>query len=180
MFHNQQAFIALGSNMSPERNLPQAVAMLQARFPIVRVSSVWESAPVGYHEQPHFCNAAVLIDVAGCSPRRLKQECRRIEQALGRVRDPRNKNGPRTIDLDIALLGQTIVEEDDLHIPDPEIPDRPFLSVPLAELAPNFMHPQLHCSLKSIAERSQHSDLTLRSDINLAAACQLPVRVPLN
>lgn len=164
------AFIALGSNISPEANLPAAIRLLQ-RHPAVEVlkfSNVWESPPVGDENQPCFCNAAIEISTS-LSPWELKYDVlRETERQLKRVRDPANKNGPRTIDLDILLYGSDVVEQAGLTIPDPEIAARPFLAVPLAELQPNWEHPLLKTSLAKIAEQSLALlPLKLRPDINL-------------
>ncbi len=152
---SEKAFIGLGSNISPEIHLPQAVQLLEQNpsIEVTKVSSVWESAPVGFVDQAPFCNAAVLIQTS-LPPRSLKFDVMRIiEQQLGRVRDPLNKNGPRTIDLDISLYGSHVTTAEELAIPDPEIAERPFLSVPLAELDPLFEHPVLKKTLEQIASR---------------------------
>ncbi|MCA9080627.1 MAG: 2-amino-4-hydroxy-6-hydroxymethyldihydropteridine diphosphokinase [Planctomycetaceae bacterium] len=165
-------FIALGSNIAPEIHLPAAAALLARRFPIAAVSTVWESAPVGFSEQPNFCNAALLLHGEIPKPQDLKQELLGIEDELHRVRDPDNKNGPRTIDLDIALFGQLVLHNEHVSIPDPQIPERPFLAIPLAELAPDFVHPELQCSLAVIAEATPRTDLRPRPEIILTAAIQ--------
>lgn len=168
---SEKAFIGLGSNISPEIHLPQAVRLLKRNpsVEVAKVSSVWESAPVGFADQAPFCNAAILVHTS-LSPKSLKFEVlRTIEQQLGRVRDPLNKNGPRTVDLDISLYGSHVSTVEELAIPDPEIAARPFLSVPLAELDPQFKHPVLNRTLEQIASRfsSAMESLKHRPDIAL-------------
>lgn len=146
-----RAFITLGSNIDPERNLVAAVVRLRQLTRVLKVSSVWESDPVGFLDQPPFCNGAVLIET-DLDARRLKdQVLRPIEDDLGRIRDPRNKNAPRTIDLDLALFNREVFVIDGSPIPDVEIAARPFLALPLAELDPDYLHPTEHRTLKQIA-----------------------------
>lgn len=148
-----RVFLTLGSNLSPEQNLPAAIQLLNstADVRVVKVSQVWESAPVGFLNQPAFCNAAVLIETCR-SPRELKfSVLRQIEDRLGRVRDPANKNGPRTIDLDIGFFGNSVIAEENLIIPDPDIPQREFLATPLAELDADYVHPVLGQTLAELA-----------------------------
>ncbi len=169
----EKAFIGLGSNISPEAHLPQAVQLLELNpsIEVLKVSSVWESAPVGFTDQAPFCNAAVLVQTS-LLPKSLKSDVLgTIEQQLGRVRDPLNKNGPRTIDLDISLYGCQVITTEGFVIPDPEIAQRSFLSVPLAELDPQFAHPVLKKSLEQIANESTTSQsLKHRPDIVLCSA----------
>ncbi|MEW4489866.1 2-amino-4-hydroxy-6-hydroxymethyldihydropteridine diphosphokinase [Thalassoglobus sp. JC818] len=163
-----RVFVTLGSNISPEENLPAAVRQLRHFAKVVRVSSVWISSPVGFLDQAAFANAAVLVET-NLSARDLKfQVLRTIESNLGRVRDPSNKNGPRTIDLDIAFFGDAVITEDGLTIPDPDIPGRPFLSRPLCELDPEFVHPQLNITLRELdAQVPGRGDLKRSDDIVL-------------
>jgi len=161
--------IALGSNISPETNLPEAVGLLSLvkHVKVLKTSSVWESKPVGFLEQPLFCNAAVSI-LTDLNPDELKNELLEIEQQLRRVRDPTNKNGPRTIDLDISIFGARILITPKMQIPDPEIQTRPFLAIPLAEVAEDFKHPILDVKLREIAEQlSANCELQQRHDIDL-------------
>jgi len=161
-----RAWIALGSNISPERNLPLAVRHLARLGEIEALSSVWQSTPVGDLNQADFCNAALILRTSHF-PLDLKAELRKIESLLGRVRDPANKNAARTIDLDIALFDDLVLKMPGLQIPDPEIPARPFLAVPLAELDPEFLHPQLGITLGEIAlAAGDIQGLQRRSDLS--------------
>lgn len=162
-----QVGIALGSNIAPELNLPAAMQLLARRCTILNSSQVWMSAPIGDSRQADFCNAALLVST-DLPPRELKYDVLRdIEKQLGRVRDPLNKNAARTIDLDIAFFGSVRLNEPDLTIPDPELHLRPFLLVPLWEVAPNWIHPVLHRSLEELLTPAAFAGLTQRPDIGL-------------
>jgi len=146
------AYLSLGSNIEPERNLPAAVALL-AQFGRVRaVSNVYETAPVGFPDQSDYLNAAVLLETT-FSARALREEAiTQIEAALGRVRTE-NKNAPRTIDIDIMLFNRDVLQIGKRHIPDSEILERPFVAIPLAEIAPDYVHPETGQTLKEIAQQ---------------------------
>lgn len=169
MAEKTHAFISLGSNIEPHLNLPSAVECIacHAEIEVLEVSTVWESEPVGFREQANFCNAAIAI-ATPLSACRLKESLLKIEDDLQRVRDPSNKNGPRTIDLDIALFGAEVISDEKLQIPDPEIATRPFLAVPLAEVAGDLQHPVLQTSIGEIARQLTHvHGLQARHDIDL-------------
>jgi 2-amino-4-hydroxy-6-hydroxymethyldihydropteridine diphosphokinase len=146
------AYLSLGSNIEPERHLPDAVAYL-AQFGRVRaVSTVWETPPVGCTDQPNFLNAAMLLET-GLSAQALREEAIvAIEAALGRVRTE-NKNAPRTIDIDIMLFNHDILQVGRRHIPDHEVLERPFVAIPLAEIAPAYVHPETGQALQDIARQ---------------------------
>ncbi len=144
--------ISLGSNIEPEVNLPLAIQGMGIRFPLVGVSRIYRAEPVGAPDAPTFLNAAVAIETA-LSPTELKfGHLRPLEAELGRVRtsDP---NAPRTIDLDIALAGELIVTDaaSGIEIPDPEILTRAHVALPLADLAPDAVHPVTGQALSEIA-----------------------------
>lgn len=166
------AWITLGSNILPEQYLPRAVKELSALGEVGAVSQVWQSPPVGDENQADFCNGAVHL-LTGLGPVALKQSLRVIENRLGRVRDPNNKNAARTIDLDIALYDSLVLETSQMCIPDPEIPKRPFLAVPLAELDGRFLHPILNQTLEDLARICPgREQLVLRTDISLRPGLQ--------
>jgi 2-amino-4-hydroxy-6-hydroxymethyldihydropteridine diphosphokinase len=128
------AFIGLGSNMERrERYLQRAVAALGERddMEVLAESSVYETEPVGYTEQPAFLNMVIAVRTA-LPPRRLLDVMLGIERSLGRTRTIRW--GPRTIDLDLLLYGETHVSEPDLTVPHPRMHERAFVLVPLLEV----------------------------------------------
>ncbi len=143
--------LSLGSNIAPERNLSQAVAMMRAWGEVVSVSQVYETAPLGFTEQSSFLNAAVLMrtDLAF---EELRWDCiPKVELSLNRMRDPDNKNGPRTIDIDILFFGDEVLSVDGTEIPDPDLLQRDFLAITAAELRPDFVHPTDGRTLAEIA-----------------------------
>jgi len=130
------AYIALGSNLrEPRRQLRAAFAAL-AQLPgseLIARSSLYRSAPVGYADQPDFVNAAAALRTT-LHARELLDALLAIERAHGRVRE--FPNAPRTLDLDIALYGDQVIETPGLSVPHPRLHQRAFVVVPLAEIAP--------------------------------------------
>ncbi|MDX1414295.1 MAG: 2-amino-4-hydroxy-6-hydroxymethyldihydropteridine diphosphokinase [Candidatus Promineifilaceae bacterium] len=144
------AYLSLGSNINPEHNLPLAVTQL-AQFGRIRAaSSVWQTAAVGFTEQADFLNAAVLLETTLSAKELRLWAIAEIENSLGRVRTE-NKNGPRPIDIDIMLFNQEVHMLDQRQIPDPELLKRSFVAIPMAEIAPDYVHPQVKRTLKEIA-----------------------------
>lgn len=136
-----KAFIGLGSNLGERENMIRMALDDLARLPettLVRASSLYDTEPVGETEQPNFLNAVAQIDTA-LTARQLLWNLMLIEKRLGRVRT--KKWGPRTVDLDLLLYGDLIVEEEDLQVPHPELTRRSFVLVPLVELDPGLVHP---------------------------------------
>lgn len=135
------AYIGMGSNIGDrESNLDTALEMLrmQEGIEVTAVSSYLNTAPVGYTEQPDFLNAVAELRTS-LTPAQLLEVCRRVEQELKRVRIIRW--GPRTIDLDILLYGNMVINEEDLIIPHPRMQEREFVLYPLNEIAPQAIHP---------------------------------------
>src|SRR5690606_21329237 len=128
------AYIGLGSNMGDRLGyLEAAIKALHAKpdIRVLRCSSVYETAPVGLTEQPHFLN--MVIDVATeLTPHQLLETMLAAELELGRVRDVRW--GPRTIDLDLLVYGDVSLHTDELELPHPRMKERAFVLVPLLEL----------------------------------------------
>ena len=137
-----RVYIALGGNLGDRRaNLERAVELLDAdpALELVAVSSLRETDPVGYEDQPRFLNGALAADTA-LSPRELLDRLLAVERELGRERrGPRF--GPRTVDLDLLLYGDETVDEPGLTVPHPRLAERPFVLEPLAELDPELALP---------------------------------------
>jgi len=132
--------IAVGSNINPESNIPRALDLLNEQCPISAVSTFYRTRAIARDEQPDFVNGACLC-TAALPPRALKFDVlRAIEARIGRVRTT-DSHAPRTIDLDIGLMGDLVVEDSDMSIPDPDIETRAFLAVPFAEIAPDATVP---------------------------------------
>ena len=150
--HLHQALLSLGSNVEPEKNLPAAVRELGRHGHVRRVSGVWQSPPLGNPDQPDYLNAALWLETS-LSARELKESAiAEIERTLGRVRGP-DRNAPRTIDIDIMLFDQECLRLGQRVIPDPELLERAFVVVPLAEIAPDYIHPETGETLAEIAAR---------------------------
>jgi 2-amino-4-hydroxy-6-hydroxymethyldihydropteridine diphosphokinase len=129
----RRAFIAVGSNIEPERNIPAALRILQEYCPVLDVSRFYITQPLGSRPQPDFRNGVFLIE-SSKEPASLRRDVLRpIEKRLGRVRTA-DRFAPRTIDLDIALIADCVLEEDGLRLPDPDIRERAFVAVPILEL----------------------------------------------
>lgn len=163
-----RVLITLGSNINPEYNMRQAVRRLSLHCRPLAVSPVYETAPVGKTDQPNFLNAAVLIETDLSAAQLKTRVLQVIEQELGRVRT-RDKNAPRTIDLDIALFGDRVLDLGQRHVPDPDILRYPHVAIPLADLAPEERHPETGQTLGEIAQEMRADDLRLRADITLEA-----------
>jgi 2-amino-4-hydroxy-6-hydroxymethyldihydropteridine diphosphokinase len=140
------AYLNLGSNIEPEKNIPQAVKLLKEVGEVKAVSSVWESKSVGY-DGPNFLNTCVLF-LTDLQPDDLKEKIiRPIESQLGRVRDDNNKYAPRTMDIDLVLFDESPHNTQTWN--------QAFVIVPLAELIPNFEHPVEKKTLGQIAQQIQ-------------------------
>ena len=134
-----KVYLALGSNLGErQRNLSRALELLSPQVHIERVSSLYETDPVGYLDQPRFLNA-VLRGTTTLSPHDLLAQAKEVEKELGR--EPGFPNGPRPIDIDILFYNKKIISSPELTIPHPRLEERAFVLIPLAEIAPNIAHP---------------------------------------
>ncbi len=146
--------VSLGSNINPHFNLCQAIRLLGGKVEILSTSTVYEAAPVNARDTPIFLNAAVSIDT-DLNPVDLKVEVLRpIEAQLGRIRT-RDRNAPRTIDLDLTLYRDLIVDDvkNNMVLPDPEILQRAHVALPMADLAGEALHPVTGSNFGMIARR---------------------------
>ena len=132
-------YIGLGSNQGDRlSNLRQAVALLNVRFGEGRASSLYETDPIGYLDQPSFLNA-VWEGETGQSPQQIHLALKAVESVLGRT--PTFPNGPREIDLDLLLCGDRVLATQELTVPHARMTERAFVLVPLCEIAPGAEHP---------------------------------------
>jgi 2-amino-4-hydroxy-6-hydroxymethyldihydropteridine diphosphokinase len=135
------AYVALGSNLDgPEQRVERAIDDLD-RIPATRLlarSALYRTAPVGYTDQPDFVNAVALLETA-LDPESLLASLFELEKAAGRERAI--ANGPRTLDLDLLLHGDRVMDTDTLILPHPRMHERAFVLLPLAEIAPELEIP---------------------------------------
>lgn len=146
-------YLSLGSNVGDrEHHLRDAIARLETRGHIVSVSPFYETEPVEFTDQAWFLNCAVALETAE-TPERLMAAILHIEQQMGRQRLQRK--GPRTIDIDILLFGDTILDSPELTIPHPAMHQRRFVLQPLAEIAPEARHPVLKKTVQELLDGLQ-------------------------
>lgn len=140
------AFISIGSNIDPEENILKSIDLLKNHLKIISSSLFYQTEPLGNPHDPYFINGVIKVETTKI-PESLKFSILRpIEETLGRKRAD-DKNAPRTIDLDILLYDDLVIKQDNMIIPDPQIEERNFLAVPLAELAPKLVPPGWKISL---------------------------------
>jgi 2-amino-4-hydroxy-6-hydroxymethyldihydropteridine diphosphokinase len=142
-------YLSLGSNLGDrEENLRQAIARLEAAgVRVSRRSSIYETEPREAPNQPWFLNQVIEAET-DLFPRQLLARLQKVELDLGRKR--LRPKGPRTIDIDILLCGETIVRAKDLELPHPRLAERRFVLEPLAELAPDLRHPVTRLTVRQM------------------------------
>lgn len=137
-----KAYLGLGSNMGDRAHQLQQAIQIIDRFQhidVASVSPIYETEPVGYTDQPQFLNLCIEIETT-LNPQELLKRCLETEEALHRVRKIRW--GPRTLDVDILLYGNEIIEEDNLIIPHPRMTERAFVLIPLNDIASKHIEPR--------------------------------------
>jgi 2-amino-4-hydroxy-6-hydroxymethyldihydropteridine diphosphokinase len=134
------AYLGLGSNLGDRKqNLAQAMKLMSPYVVVEQVSSIYETDPVGYTNQPLFLNAVCRVSTK-LSPQQLLRLAKEIEVKLGRV--PSFPNAPRPVDIDILFYGDEVISSPELTVPHPRLVERAFVLVPLAEIAPDLIHPE--------------------------------------
>lgn len=143
-------YLSLGSNVGDrEAQLRDARARLATVGRVVAVSSVYETEPVEFTEQPWFLNCALALETSK-TPRQLMGAILRIEEEMGRRRV--QKKGPRSVDIDILLFDDTVTDSAELTIPHPAMHRRRFVLEPLAEIAPEVLHPVLKKTIRELRD----------------------------
>ena len=144
------AYLSLGSNIGDrDGHLRDAIARLAAEGRVVAVSSFYETEPVEVTDQAWFLNCAVALETTD-TPEELMAALLKIEREMGRQRVQRK--GPRTIDLDILLFGDAVIDSPELTIPHPAMHQRRFVLAPLAEIAPEARHPVLKKTIRELLD----------------------------
>jgi 2-amino-4-hydroxy-6-hydroxymethyldihydropteridine diphosphokinase len=156
--------VALGSNQSNDLGEPQAILgwaiEALARLPQTQLTaqSRWYRTVAVGPPQPDYCNGCVLLETE-LPPHVLLDQMLGLESQMGRVRLERW--GPRTLDLDLLFYGDWIIETPTLQVPHPRMTDRGFVLVPLAEVAPDWVHPELGETIAQLAQRVDRSGVVL-------------------
>jgi 2-amino-4-hydroxy-6-hydroxymethyldihydropteridine diphosphokinase len=147
---HELVYLSLGSNIGDRAgNLNAAIDRLRAFGEVAAVSSFYETEPVEFTAQAWFLNCAVALDTEK-TPQQLLAGVLDIEHQLGRRRE--QKKGPRIIDLDILLFGNSIIDDPGLTIPHPAMHERCFVLEPLAEIAPDALHPVLQRTIRELRD----------------------------
>ena len=157
--HLVDAYIGLGSNLGDRiRNLEGALQRFGSIGVLKAVSSTYETKPWGVDEyQPRYLNQVAVVQTT-LDPLEIVTELLAIEYAMGRVRE--EKNASRTLDLDLLLHGQTVLEASGVTVPHPRMHERAFVLIPLAEIAPELLHPVLNRTIRDLAADSDESGIT--------------------
>ena len=153
MDRTQRVYISSGTNMGDRKaNLKFALDSLASRATVSKVSSYYETEPVGFLDQPWFLNQVIEL-ITELAPFELLSFCLDIEASRGRIRH--FPNAPRTLDLDILLYGDRVVSEAGLRIPHPRMAEREFVLRPLAELCPERQVPGTGETVQELWERAR-------------------------
>jgi 2-amino-4-hydroxy-6-hydroxymethyldihydropteridine diphosphokinase len=144
---NIRAYVGLGSNVGDRAgNLLLAVrGLMEASFAVTKLSAIYETEPVEMDDAPNFLNMVAEIHAESISPTQMLARMLRIEYLLGRKE--KSMNLPRTIDLDLLLYSNVCLETPFLTLPHPRLHLRKFVLMPLNEIAPHVVHPQLHLTI---------------------------------
>ena len=144
-------YLGLGSNIGDKRaHIARAIGRIAELVTVRRVSSFYETAPVGFLDQDWFLNGVIELE-SEITARELAPLLLGLELEMGRRRDV--SGGPRTIDIDILFHGSEVIDEQDLQIPHPRLHERLFVLAPLTELCPDFVHPILGITVAKLTQK---------------------------
>jgi 2-amino-4-hydroxy-6-hydroxymethyldihydropteridine diphosphokinase len=163
-----RVYLSIGSNVDKERNLTAGASLLADYLRLVAASPVYETRPIGNPNDPTFLNAALVIETS-LDARTLKETVlHQVEDQLGRRRSP-DRNAPRTFDVDISLFNDEMLDLDGRRIPDPDVLRYSHVAAPLADVAPQYRHPETGETLAEIAARliADGPPLLRRDDVAL-------------
>jgi len=147
-------YLSLGSNLGDrKKNIASALKMLGQEAQILKVSSLYETEPVGYKDQPWFLNCVCSIET-DLSPQALLKFVKATERKMGRK--PTRCFGPRLIDIDILLYDDLILDSPDLTIPHPRLEERAFVLLPLREIASQLVHPLLGANVEELWQKARN------------------------
>jgi 2-amino-4-hydroxy-6-hydroxymethyldihydropteridine diphosphokinase len=152
-------YLGLGSNMGDrQQNLDRALDLLSQRLRVTRVSSAYDTEPVGNVNQPRFLNLVCQV-YTRLAPQALLALAKGIECKLGRTSGAQQ---PRPIDIDILFYGDLVLDTPELVIPHPRLANRAFVLVPLTEIAPDLIHPVYRKTIKELLSRSTETQGVLK------------------
>ncbi len=151
-----EAYISIGSNIGPEENIKKCLDMLKSEFGVIAISPIYETRPYGYENQSNFINLAVKIRTT-MTPLQLLKKLQGIEKKLGRER--RVKNGPRTIDLDLILYGDKIINKNEIRIPHHGLFERDFMLIPLLDIEPEIINPLTKKKIKYLKKSIKYNQI---------------------
>jgi 2-amino-4-hydroxy-6-hydroxymethyldihydropteridine diphosphokinase len=152
-------YIGTGTNLGDRLvNLRAAVELLPPLVTVKRTSGIYETAPWGVVDQPNFLNQVLEVET-DLDPQPLLAFLKRLEQEIGRK--PSYRYGPRLIDMDILFFDHLVLTADDLVIPHPQMADRAFVLIPLAELSPNLLHPVLKLTVTEMLDAVKGQQVNL-------------------
>ena len=154
-------YLSLGSNLgNRQANLDMALKMLSERMRMGKVSSIYDTEPMGNTNQPRFLNLACEV-FTHLSPEGLLALTKGIERRMGRY----SRSGePRTIDIDIALYGDQVIDTRDLVVPHPKMAERSFVLIPIAEIAPDLVHPVLKKTIRELNQAIKEQQGVMKLD----------------
>jgi 2-amino-4-hydroxy-6-hydroxymethyldihydropteridine diphosphokinase len=156
---NHIVYLALGTNMGNRlSNLKAAIDNLSPQMSVKKKSRIYETPPWGFTDQGAFLNQVVMVETY-LKPEALLAHLKRLETALGRV--PNFQNGPRLIDMDILFFDDKVMDTPPLVIPHPRLQERAFVLVPLADLAPDLVHPVIYKTVSELLDSVDKSEIKL-------------------
>ena len=155
------AYLSLGSNLgNRQENLDRALKLISERMRVGKISSIYDTEPVGLVNQPRFLNLACEV-FTRLTPEGLLTLLKGFEQKMGRY----SRSGePRVIDIDIILFGDTVLNTPDLVIPHPRMHERSFVLIPLTEIAPDVVHPVLKKKIKELNKAAKEVQGVMKFD----------------
>lgn len=149
---SHRVYLSLGSNIgNRQANLKRAIERLSSAGKVEAISSFYETEPVEFTAQPYFLNCAVALETEEM-PEQLLEEILRMEEEQGRRRSATQPKGPRTLDIDILLFDDSVIQTPRLTIPHPRMHERGFVLEPLAEIAPVARHPVLQKTVRQLLD----------------------------
>jgi len=171
------AYLGIGSNLgNRKKNIKEAVHLLASTFGInvEKISSLYESEPVGRKNQPWFINGVIKIKTT-FPAEKLLNRLLEIEKFFGRKRSKTNRGGPRIIDLDLLLYGKEIIKiPGRLKVPHPEMEKRKFVLVPLNEINPRIYHPKLKKTIHQLLSKIKNNPEKIKKIILLPQSMLSP------